>query len=327
MKGRKKKEKINIELAQIESIEEAGLLNGEQIARKVWLSIEYLRLLDEEESYWLSRCHENWLLKGNNNTSYFHKIANWRRMKNTVVSLEKDGEMIEGDENLLNHATDYYTTLFGPVEEHNIHMDQSVWDEVDKVSDEDNEKLCKPFCEQEIKDALFQMERNKAAGPDKIPIEFYQACWDIIKNDIIQLFDDFHKGRVDISRINYGVITLLPKVSDAVRIQQFRPICLLNCLYKLITKTLTLRIEKVAEKLIHPNQTTFMKGRNIMNGIMILHEILHETKRKKQLGIVLKLDFEKAYDKVNWSFLFQCLSARGFLCGVTGLKEWYQVVL
>ena len=49
-----------------------------------------------------------------------------------------------------------------------------------------------------------------------------------------------------------------------------------------------------------------------MNGIMILHEILHETKRKKQIGIALKLDFEKAYDKVKWSFLFQCMATRGF---------------
>jgi len=125
------------------------------------------------------------------------------------------------------------------------------------------------------------MERNRAAGPDKIPIEFYQVCWEVVKADILQLFKDFHDGVVDISRINYGIITLLPKVADASRIQQFRPICLLNCLYKLITKTLTLRLEKVADKLIHPTQTAIMKGRNIMSGIMILHEILHETKRKK----------------------------------------------
>jgi hypothetical protein len=98
------------------------------------------------------------------------------------------------------------------------------------------------------------------------------VCWEVIKEDIIQLFHDFHEGRVDISRINYGVITLLPKVTDASRIQQFRPMCLLNCLYKLITKTLTLRLEKVADKLIHTNQTAFMKGRNILSGIMILHE-------------------------------------------------------
>jgi len=53
-----------------------------------------------------------------------------------------------------------------------------------------------------------------------------------------------------------------------------------------------------------------MKGRNIMSNVMSLHEILHETKRKKQLGIILKLDFEEAYDKVNWNFLFKCLEAR-----------------
>jgi hypothetical protein len=169
------------------------------------------------------------------------------------------------------------------------------------------------FSEKEIKNGLDQMKKNKAAGPDKIPIEFYQQCWVIIKHDIIQLFEDFSNENVNISRINYGVITLLPKVSDATKIQQFRPICLLNCLYKLITETLTLRFEHVADKLIHPNQTAFMKGRHIMSGIMVLHKILHETKRRKQIGLVLKLDSEKAYDKVSWNFLFECLAARG-LC-------------
>jgi hypothetical protein len=75
---------------------------------------------------------------------------------------------------------------------------------------------------------------------------------------------------------------------------------------------LTLRLEKVAEKLIHSNQTAFMKNRNIMSGVMVLHEILHETKMRKQEGIILKIDFEKAYDKVKWKFLFECLAARGF---------------
>jgi hypothetical protein len=111
----------------------------------------------------------------------------------------------------------------------------------------------------------------------------------------LQLFADFHNDKLNISRINYGIITLLPKITEATKIQQYRPICLLSCLYKLVTKTLTLRIEKVANRLIHNNQTAFKKGRNIMSGIMVLHE----TKRKNQIGIILKLDFEKAYNKVN----------------------------
>jgi hypothetical protein len=135
------------------------------------------------------------------------------------------------------------------------------------------------------------------------PIEFYQHCWKIIKADMVLLFQDFYLGVLDIKRINYGIITLLPKVKEAERIQQFRPICLLNCLYKWFTKCLTIRLEPVAARIIHKSQTVFIKGRNIMNNVLALHEILHETKLKRKVGVVLKLDFEKAYDKVNWSFL------------------------
>lgn len=126
------------------------------------------------------------------------------------------------------------------------------------------------------------------------------------------MFDDFNHNHADISKLNYGIITLLPKVKEASKIQQYRPICLLNCIYKLINKTLTLRLEPFADKLIHRNHTAFMRGRNITSGIMSLHEILHETKHRKQIGVVFKIDFEKAYDKVSWKLLFECLNARGF---------------
>ena len=94
------------------------------------------------------------------------------------------------------------------------------------------------------------METNKTAGPDKIPVEFYQACWGFIKSDIIELFSEFHEGGLNVSRLNYGIITLLPKIKEAAKLQQYRPICLLNCLYKLITKVLTLRLDHVMHKLI-----------------------------------------------------------------------------
>ena len=73
-----------------------------------------------------------------------------------------------------------------------------------------------------------------------------------------------------------------------------------------------LRLESIPEKLILPVQTIFMKGRNIMSGILALHEVPHETKRRNHCGVVLKLDFEKAYDKVCWNFLFKNLEMRGF---------------
>jgi hypothetical protein len=191
-------------------------------------------------------------------------------------------------------------------------MDPSLWNQEEKVAEEDNEWLSRPFTEVEIKHALFQMERNKAAGPDKIPVDFFQSCWDIIKKDIMEIFKDLYNNKLDVSRLDYGVITLLPKTADANKIQQFRTICLLNCLYKWITKVLTIRLILVAAKIICAEQTAFIKGRNIMTGVLSLHEVLHETKKQKEVGVILKLDFEKAYDKVSWRFLMECLKLRRF---------------
>jgi hypothetical protein len=108
------------------------------------------------------------------------------------------------------------------------------------------------------------------------------------------------------------VITLLPKIKEAAKIQQYRPICLLNVSYKIITKALMLRFEDCMSRIICVSQNAFIKGRNIMDAVLSLHEILHETKRKNKDGVILKLDFEKSYDKISWSFLFESMKQRRF---------------
>ena len=136
------------------------------------------------------------------------------------------------------------------------------------------------------------MDTNRAPGPDNIPTEFYQHCWEVIKDDVMRLFYCFHVGSLDVQRLNYGIITLLPKVAEANKIQQFRPICLLRCIYKLITKTLTIRLEPFTPKLFSIQQNALIKNRNIMDRIFSLHEIMHHTHVKKQVGVILNLDIE-----------------------------------
>lgn len=111
------------------------------------------------------------------------------------------------------------------------------------------------------------MKVNRAPGPDNIPIEFFQCCWQLVKSEIMYMFHCFHNGTLDIKRLNYGVITLLPKLAGADKISQYRPICLLRCIYKLVTKTLTLRLEPYSDKLFSIQQNAFIKKRNIMDGV------------------------------------------------------------
>jgi hypothetical protein len=113
------------------------------------------------------------------------------------------------------------------------------------------------------------------------------------------------QNRLNITRINYGVLVLIPKIKGANQIKKFRPICLLNVIYKIITKVLTLRLNATANKVASETQTAFILGRFILDGVMIVHEALREL-RKKKYGIITKLNFEKAYDKMNWCFFEGC---------------------
>jgi hypothetical protein len=83
----------------------------------------------------------------------------------------------------------------------------------------------------------------------------------------------------------------------------YKPICLLNVSFKNFMKVATIRLNTVANHVVHLSQTMFMQGRNILDGVVTLHETVHELHSKKLNGVILKLDLEKAYDKVKWSFV------------------------
>jgi hypothetical protein len=251
-------------------------------------------------------------LEGDANRRYFHSVANGKHRKKLIHSLFQDEGTIEGHDNLKSYITNYYKGLFGAPDEGNFSLDESITDNIPRVSVEENKFLTALYSEDKVKKAVFQMEHNKAPGPDGFPAEFYQNFWEIIKSDLLELFTFFHVGQLELFHLNFGEIILLPKIKEAERIQQYRPICLLNVSFKIFTKVATIRLNMVADHVVHPSQIAFMQGRNILDGVAILHETVYELHSKKLNGVILKIDFEKAYDKVKWSFLQQTLKMKGF---------------
>jgi hypothetical protein len=122
----------------------------------------------------------------------------------------------------------------------------------------------------------------------------------------------FDRGELDIARINYAMIILIPKEDNATSLKKFRPISLINCSFKVFAKALNNRLELICDRLLTPNQTAFMKGRYILESVVVVHEIIHHTLRNGEKGVVLKLDYEKAYDRVSWHFLEEMPASRGF---------------
>jgi hypothetical protein len=209
-------------------------------------------------------------------------VANGKHLKTHIFQLEDGNQIIKGDDQLKEYITQYYKGLFGPNECEDVTMDESRTHGIPQISAEENEKLVVPFSKKEVKDAIFQMKHNKTPGPYGFPIEFYQAFWDIVKDDLMALFKEFHNGSLNLYSLNFGTITFIPKQKEVTHIKQFHPICLLNVSFKIFTKVAVNRITEIAEDLISPSQTTFMPGRNIMEGVVILHETIHELHRKNE---------------------------------------------
>jgi hypothetical protein len=156
------------------------------------------------------------------------------------------------------------------------------------------------------------MKTDTAPGPDGFHVLFFKKFWPQLKLGILHILNDFVLGRIDIARLNFGILSLIPKVPGAEHISQYRPITLIDVIFKIISKAYATRLDPIANRIISPNQTAFIIGRNILDGPLALIEIIHTLRIKKQGGILLKLDFEKAYDRVNWEFLTEVLSCKGF---------------
>lgn len=126
------------------------------------------------------------------------------------------------------------------------------------------------------------------------------------------------------SKLNLASICLIPKKDDPKLVSNYRPISLINCSFKLITKALTKRLSTVISSLIDPSQTAFIKGRLITDNIASAHEVLHQVRKKRLKGVLFKLDYEKAFDRVHWDFLIEILKARGF---GTQFISWIHAIL
>ena len=285
-------------LDELDKKAEAGQLQAAEIDLKHVLDEKLVTLLREEEMKWYQRAKVKNLLEGDANTKFFHLVANGKHRKTRIFQLEDGDRIISGDVELKKYITTYYKQLCGPSEVCNVHLDETRREDIPQVSPEENEILIQQFQEIEVREAIFQLEHNKAPSPDGFPAEFCQVFWNIIKDDLMALFREFHNGSLPLHSLNFGTIILLPKKSEAKQIQQYRPICLLNVSFKIFTKIATNRITEIAKRIIRPTQTAFLPRRNIMESALILHETIHELHTKKQDGIIFKIDFEKAYDKV-----------------------------
>ena len=157
---------------------------------------------------------------------------------------------------------------------------------------------------------IFNFAKNSIC--DSCPCPF-NCFFDLLGEDLINCYNAAYKnGEMSISQ-RRGVITLIPKeASILLKLANWRPITLLNLDYKIASKAIAKRIEKVLTSLINSDQTGFIKGRYIGQNVRLLNDILEQTEIQNIPGILLQLDFRKAFDTIEWEFIQKTLALFNF---------------
>ena len=161
---------------------------------------------------------------------------------------------------------------------------------------------------QEALNSLKHMKNEKSPGSDGFTAEFFKFFWKDLGMFLLRSYNkSFDKGELSITQ-KQGIISILPK-GDKPRefLKNWRPISLLNVSYKIISACIANRIKQVLSFLIHENQKGFLKNRFIGENTRIIYDTLYTAKENNIPGMLLLIDFEKAFDSVSWSFMYKTL--------------------
>ena len=238
--------------------------------------------------------------------------------------------MIQDPNDILKEQSKFYENLYDEKLDHTSYQYTQSLDYFlnsdNNPSLSDEEKI---FCDSEITieevlSSLKELKNNKTPGTDGLTAEFYKFFWIDIKEILVDSFKNaLRLGILSIEQ-RRGVITLIPKKNkNRLFLKNWRPISLLNIDYKILAKLFAHRMKKVIDKLIHEDQSGYIKGRFIGQNIRLIEDLSFFTERNNLPGIILNVDFEKAFDSLNWNFIDKALQKFNF---GPNFRKWIQTL-
>ncbi|CAO2185858.1 unnamed protein product [Urochloa humidicola] len=291
-------------------LEESRLLSVGERALRAECQERLASALRDQATYWKQRGKRRAIREGDANTSFFQAHACQRLRRNHIRAIEVDGVLVTGHDAKTRALTAHLQRLVGTAIAPTIAFDiDALYANLPKVQ---HGPLTAPFSESEAQAAVRAMKRASSPGPDGFGPGFYKAAWSTVSASIMEFAAAFQEGSADLERLNRSYVVMLPKSATAVQAKDYRPICLQNCSLKIVAKMLTTRMQQEIPKIIDVDQTGFIRGRSLSENFIYAMELVQCCHHRKLSTLVLKLDFAKAFDSVNWQSLEKIMLIRGF---------------
>jgi hypothetical protein len=270
-------------------------------------------LLCKEEILWRTKSREQWLTCKDLNTMFFHLSTLIKRRRNAIDFLKlSSGSWVSDRQTIGTTLCSHFADLFAS--SHPNFPDELLNLFDNTISMEENVSICSLPSEQEIHDSVFSIGATKAPGPDGFTGLFYQKYWNLVKPVVLSCVWNFFNTSHLLKEHNHTFIALVPKQLGPSMVHHFRPISLCNIIYKIISKILANRLKGLLHHFISPYQSAFVPSRTIQDNSIMAHELLHSLKSKKGRGglMAVKIDMEKAFDRMEWDFLLTIMLKLGF---------------
>ena len=260
------------------------------------------------------RARAKWIEEGEKPTRYFFRLERKRAEKNSFTSLFDENDIEKSAQSdIENILVDFYENLFSKDTSLDMQIQNKLIDDLElSLTDNERESCEGLFSREELISALQSLQTGKSPGSDGLPPEFYLAFIEDLQDPLLNVLNEcFNAGTLTESQ-RESHLRLIYKKDDKRRAKNWRPISLLNTDYKIASKIITERLKLVMASIVHQDQTCGVVGRTIFSNLQLVRDTLDMIDKTNETGIFVSLDQEKAFDRVDHSFLLRTLAKFGF---------------
>ncbi|GJS16144.1 putative RNA-directed DNA polymerase, eukaryota, reverse transcriptase zinc-binding domain protein [Tanacetum coccineum] len=288
-----RKKDLTNDLRTLDDKIEAGLASNVDRDNRIKILQEMHNLVNLDDMDMFQKACVKWDVEGDENTKFFHGLINQRRRTQAINGIMHDGVWITNPNQIKEVFLNFFKEKFQANDSTVTFPPTSLPNTLHQF---DRDYLEASLTMDEVKNAVWDCGSDKAPGPDGYNFAFLKRYWDIFKQGIFEFVSTFLNSKKMPSGANSSFITLIPKITNPIHIKDYRPISLIGIHYKSIAEILANRLSVVIDKLISHEQTAFIKGRQILDGPLILSELIEWYKKRKKKMLLFKVNFEKAFD-------------------------------